>query len=45
MSVVAMRQNIEEAVSLVRMAKELGFEEIRFGRLGSNLFWEMKKTS
>ena len=38
MSVVAMRQNIEEAVSLVRMAKELGFEEIRFGRLGSNLF-------
>ena len=28
MSVVAMRQNIEEAVSLVRMAKELGFEEM-----------------
>lgn len=37
MSVVAMRQNIEEAVELVRLAKELGFEEIRFGRLGSNL--------
>lgn len=38
MSVVAMRQNIGEAVELVRLAKELGFEEIRFGRLGSNLF-------
>lgn len=38
MSVVAMRQNIEEAVELVHLAKQLGFEEIRFGRLGSNIF-------
>lgn len=36
MSVVAMRQNIEEAVELVHFARRLGFEEIRFGRLGSN---------
>lgn len=38
LSVVAMRQNIEEAAQIVRFAKELGFEEVRFGRLGSNLF-------
>ena len=40
MSVCIMRQNIEEAVELVRLAKRLGFEEIRFGRLGSNQFIE-----
>lgn len=38
LSVVAMRQNIHEAVELVRLAKEYGFGEIRFGRLGSNVF-------
>ncbi|MCH5161961.1 MAG: radical SAM protein [Clostridiales bacterium] len=38
MSVVAMRQNIHEAVDLVRLAHEYGFKEIRFGRLGSNVF-------
>lgn len=38
LSAVAMRQNIEEAPALVELAKQLGFEEIRFGRLGSNLF-------
>lgn len=40
MSVVSMRQNILEAVELVLMAKQLGFEEIRFGRLGTNDFIE-----
>lgn len=43
MSVVAMRQNVEESVELVRLAKRLGFEEIRFGRLGSNVFLENER--
>ena len=40
MSVVAMRQNILESVELVQLAEKMGFEEIRFGRLGTNDFIE-----
>ncbi len=43
LSVVAMRQNIHEAVELVRLAKDYGFEEVRFGRLGSNLFLQNER--
>jgi MoaA/NifB/PqqE/SkfB family radical SAM enzyme len=43
MSVCIMRQNIEEAVELVRLAKRLGFEEIRFGRFGANQFLENER--
>ncbi len=38
LSVVAMRQNILEIVEIVQLACELGFEEVRFGRLGVNDF-------
>lgn len=38
MSVVSMKQNLLETVELVRLAKKLGFDEIRFGRLSTNSF-------
>ena len=38
MSVVSMRQNLLETVDIVHLAKELGFDEVRFGRLSTNPF-------
>ena len=38
MSVVSMKQNLLETVDIVYLAKELGFDEVRFGRLSTNLF-------
>ncbi len=38
MSVVAMAWNIRKASEIVRFASSLGFEEVRFGRLGVNSF-------
>lgn len=38
MSVVSMKQNLLETVDIVHLAKELGFDEVRFGRLSTNSF-------
>ncbi len=38
MSVVAMAWNIRKAPEIVRFASSLGFEEVRFGRLGVNSY-------
>lgn len=38
MSVVSMRQNLLETVDIVYLAKELGFDEVRFGRISTNPF-------
>lgn len=38
MSVVSMKQNLLETVDIVHLAKELGFDEVRFGRLSTNPF-------
>ena len=38
MSVVSMKQNLLETLDIVHLAKELGFDEVRFGRLSTNSF-------
>lgn len=38
MSVVSMKQNLLETAELVRLARDMGFDEVRFGRLSTNPF-------
>lgn len=45
MAVTIMRQNIEEASELVKLAKNLGFDEVRFGRLETNPLLENEMDS
>lgn len=45
MSVVSMRQNILQSEEIVRLAADLGFEEIRFSRLEVNPILENERDS
>ena len=45
MAVTTMRQNLLEAPDIVKLAYEIGFDEVRFGRLETNPFLKNEKDA
>ncbi len=45
MAVTSMRQNLMESSKIVKLASEIGFDEVRFGRLQTNPFLENEGDS